>query len=261
MQAKIKILVGFFCALLAPMSAAFEHETGPDNGCPIYWPDRKVSFTLSGISDADKLAEYEASIQQAMESWNAVTCSDFQFELSGTADETQLGLDEVNSIVFAPQWIHDSSLKHFTTVTYYIPNGKIMDVDIELNSSNFEFTSSQSQTVIYDTESIVLRALGHALGLAENEEDAQSVMNPQLDQGQLKRALTQDEIDGICYIYPKEGKSPSCPEKGGGCRTSSTGTDVFWLLWFGFLWLWCRTESGRPTVDHLQKTKESASSR
>ena len=53
----------------------------------------------------------------------------------------------------------------------------------------------------FDVETVALHELGHILGLAHSNV-AGSVMFPTVSSNFTKRALTQDDIDGVRSLYP-----------------------------------------------------------
>jgi hypothetical protein len=120
-----------------------------------------------------------------------------------------------------------------TTITFNVENGEIYDADVEVNSHDKNLTVGDTR-VGSDLLSVVTHEAGHFLGLAHSES-TEATMYPSYNPGETKlRTLTDDDIEGICDIYP-EGRpigSNSCAPRHGfsercgggssddGCTTS-----------------------------------------
>jgi hypothetical protein len=88
-----------------------------------------------------------------------------------------------------------------TTVTYDLDTGEIYDADMELNSHDVTFTTSDSN-VQFDLASIVQHESGHFLGLAHSQDMAATMFATYM-QGQIfLRTLEADDIAAICTAYP-----------------------------------------------------------
>jgi hypothetical protein len=76
----------------------------------------------------------------------------------------------------------------------------------------FTWATNLSPTA-FDVQTIALHELGHALSLDDLNEDGQKsmVMYYRFSEGQIKRSLTQDDINGITYLY-----------SGGSVKTTTT---------------------------------------
>ncbi|KAM7279887.1 hypothetical protein ACFE04_007021 [Oxalis oulophora] len=61
--------------------------------------------------------------------------------------------------------------------------------------------STEPRSDEMDLESVAVHEIGHLLGLAHTT-DPKAIMYPIIDQGIIKRDLSQDDIDGIHFLYP-----------------------------------------------------------
>ncbi|KAM7277760.1 hypothetical protein ACFE04_004894 [Oxalis oulophora] len=61
--------------------------------------------------------------------------------------------------------------------------------------------STEPRSDEMDLESVAVHEIGHLLGLAHTM-DPKAIMYPIIDQGIIKRDLSQDDIDGIHFLYP-----------------------------------------------------------
>jgi hypothetical protein len=157
-----------------------------------------------------------------------------------------------------PNKMHrDESIIALTTVFYvdtpgYVGDATILDADIELNGVNYTFTNDvmnarpRDGTQIADLENTLTHELGHVQGLAHTCWDHIKPTAPLDDKGQpipdcqgtvpesvlattmypypltageiSKRNLSQDDVNGVCDVYPIAATPPAChQEVDGGC--------------------------------------------
>jgi len=141
-------------------------------------------------------------------------------------------------------WGYGDGVIALTTTTYNFQTGEIFDGDIELNEAEFQFTTadppapscqpgSSTGCIGTDLRNTVTHEAGHLLGLGHSG-DPESTMFLSAGSGEtLKRDLAQDDIDGLCSIYPA-GKPPStCGEivdAPSGCSSAEGDLALPWLL-------------------------------
>jgi Matrixin len=121
-----------------------------------------------------------------------------------------------------------------TTTTTNRNTGEIIDTDTEFNEapnttdgSHFIFTAidgppcagpTDTGCVQFDVQNTMTHEAGHTLGL-DHTPDPRATMFATSPSGETsKRILGQDDINGICAIYPKGAGS------GGGCDSSPSQT-------------------------------------
>jgi hypothetical protein len=92
------------------------------------------------------------------------------------------------------------------------------DVGFGATVNNHPGIIVSNQPTAHDLESVILHEIGHALGLHHNDQavienrnfdkngtsvgaDLDAVMRFGLDKGKINRALTQDDVDGLTYLY------------------------------------------------------------
>ena len=146
-----------------------------------------------------------AALRAAEQKWSHVKDSNFRFAFGGTttlcpnmfgfalpASCPPRGYFDGNNVL---GWLTlPDYILGITQTIYHRYTGEILQADIAIN------ISSQG----YDIESIILHEEGHFAGLAHNGFDPNSVMYPSLALGQRKRVLTDDETDGLAYLYPNK---------------------------------------------------------
>jgi predicted Zn-dependent protease len=246
--------LSFVVIMAASLSAfAFVRETNDSGTAYLYWQDRNVSFNLNEkcSSDVDQTDCYQA-VQNSLQEWMGHPCSDLVLNFEGTTSKISVGNDQFNLIVWResdnPQdpnfWKYDTSVIALTTTSYNTYTGEISDADIEVNGVNYLFSTSGAQDAM-DIQNTLAHELGHCIGLGHST-DPTAVMYPTANLGETsKRTPSQDDIDGLCTIYPTGEKTPLTAEQSGttlngGCVTT---TNSFWdiptsaclVLLLGFL--------------------------
>ena len=135
-----------------------------------------------------------------MRDFGPVACSLVQYDQNGPNQHV---------IVFRDSgWPYDDSSNTLalTTVTYDRLTGEIYDADMEINTH--DQTLSIAPTVPsggYDFESIVTHETGHFLGMAHSTDTFATMYAHYTVGSELMRALTGDDITGICSIYSPDG--------------------------------------------------------
>jgi hypothetical protein len=176
------------------------------------------------------------SIQQnAFTQWTGTACPedeagqsrvsiDVRDEGPVACDQVQYNQDQPNQHVIL---FHDSDWPYndssntlaLTTVTYDPDSGEIYDADMEINSTVSPIVVGVAPSDVpdegYDFLSIVTHETGHFLGMAHSG-DERATMFAHYQPGQTSmRDLTEDDVNGICAIYPPDGN-----------RTTSVGAPV-----------------------------------
>ena len=183
-----------------------------DGGLAIRWPTTSAGFY---INPAGAPSAGLSAIQAAMQTWINVTTSNFSFVYKGQTSSTSFGQNDGSNMVCFGALVgaqYDSTLA-VNTIFFNGQTGLLSDSDIKFNT-NFTWATGNSPDA-YDVQTIALHELGHALALDDLYEsgDTAKVMYGYCDPGEIKRFLSQDDMDGITYLYP-----------GGGTTTTTTIT-------------------------------------
>ncbi|HEY8039098.1 MAG TPA: matrixin family metalloprotease [Polyangiaceae bacterium] len=243
-----------FLAVLAPagLARAFcrtttVHEPVPydpvasgcwTQGTPLAWAaGSRVAYSLSaGASAQIPLADATRVADLAFETWNGASCAGNkppdvqafdQGPVSVDAAASDCGLQPCDPTFHDPQhvivfddavWPHNdpNNTLALTTVTYGVNSGEIFDADVEINSKEHTLSAQEpAPQGAFDLQSILTHEAGHFFGLA-HATDSHPIMFAQYQPGAV--ALTTDDVDGICSIYPAP------PKSGCACTTAPPGT-------------------------------------
>ena len=202
------------------------------DGAPLYWPSMPVTYELNvGASKQVTLAQAMPIFEAAFDAWSAVSCSatdatkhpslssemqapiDAGFTPCSDASCEEAEADGPHQIIFRDDdWPYDDNANTIalTTVTFGADSGHIRASNMEINS--FDHTISVVDPAPEDAISlsaIARHEAGHFVGLAHAQVES-AVMYAYYQPNIM--ALTQDDIDGICAVYP-----PSEPSTSSGC--------------------------------------------
>ena len=128
------------------------------------------------------------------------------------------------------------------TTAKWAPNtATITDADMEINSAQAAYTldvqkepagSNVNGFELHDLQGIVVHELGHFLGLAHSQ-NPKATMFTYTNPGQ--RTLSDDDITGICTIYPPNSPEYCNPEPingfSGDCEDSPGGDSSVTTSW------------------------------
>lgn len=149
-----------------------------------------------GISTEDTITAWK----QAMHTWTLPSCSSFRSLYRGVTSAT-LAADRVNVLYFSPLSSFPSVTLAVTTTTFDPPTGRLLDADIAFR--NTVVWSIRPSAQEYDLVGTATHEVGHLLGLAHSSvrgatmaDKAATGLNPQ-------RQLSQDDINGVCFLYPR----------------------------------------------------------
>jgi hypothetical protein len=198
-------------------------------GAPLYWSTMCVGFSLNEqASEFLPFDAFRAVAVKSVASWSSLACPQgeatvaFLEQRPVSCHQTEFNPSggNVNVILFQDhRWSYqgaDNTLAK-TTVTYDKVSGEILDADIELNHAYNELTVSDDPDEIeYDLQSILTHELGHLLGL-DHTSDPDGTMNAAYDRGSTElRSIEEDDVAGICTIYPATRKARCDPSPKNG---------------------------------------------
>lgn len=213
-------------------SGIYECKTG-QSPKPIYWPVRCIQYRINergsgdfGDDETDGIQPHvRGYVRESFESWNEPECSDLQLvegELtSNTAaefDESASWSENMNLVVWRDsEWPYEYGHSFaLTSVTFDSETGRIADADIEINSATSTFSHFESSRVgntdNVDLKNALTHEVGHLVGL-DHVADADATMFASAAPGEIKkRTLHEDDIEGLCEVYPADETRTSCDQ-------------------------------------------------
>jgi len=208
-----QLVVVVALAALAPAGALAWTQSKSSKGVGLKWPDSclKVYINEEGSDDVDDGSDIDA-VKASLDEWNKVECSPATMSFAGFTNITKTGHTGeepvVNIVIWREKkWPYTNRPVAYTAVTYNPASGEIVDADIEFNGQDFVFTTDPiKEHWKIDIQNAATHELGHVLGL-DHSDDELSTMHLAAGPGEYhKRSLNEDDIEGLCTIYPDNGK-------------------------------------------------------
>lgn len=249
----------------------------------VRWPDGAPQIFLNELGSQDISNEDAlASISTAFGTWSAAACADVHVTVAGTTTADLATDDGVSVIAWRENGWADlgySPAQIAVTHMEYVHNSatewSLSGGDIALNGQNFAWVleGGMPGTEFVDLQTLLTHEGGHFLGLqhpcevggADGAPACTNLMPPTAPTmtpgyfGQLGRTLEEDDVDGICFLYPaapghdaglpsadagevqdaaSDASTPSSPPTPSGCgcavaTTNSPGLHANALLFAG----------------------------
>jgi hypothetical protein len=219
-----------------------ESGCAPVSGCAtlgegLFWPDACVTYAVQSLgSPLRGVSAYELdqAMRSAFTAWIGTECpqggkpSIGVIPLGGaTCDLVEFnppemgraGAPNANIVIFRDDaWPYPDErfVIARTSITFDPNTGAIFDADIEINSFDNEFSTSDD-VITTDLQAVLTHEVGHFLGL-DHSTFANATMQANYDLSNLgARTLSSDDVAGICSIYAPlgEGSEVSCPNDTG----------------------------------------------
>lgn len=210
-----------FCRLTTSTTFQPTAETPCDLvGIPLEWRRPCLGYAIQVAGSDDVPVEsVEVALRASFDRWTAVACEDGPMPLSltylgrGECSDAEFRRSGPNVpiIVFREDtWPSDYDPNAFalTSVWHSTRTGEIFDADMEFNGTRFSFGllsehSCGPSSLTADIENVATHEVGHFLGLAHTP-DSDATMYGMACAGEIdKRSLADDDVAGICAIYPR----------------------------------------------------------
>lgn len=220
-----------------------------EQGAPLFWPSTCLSFAVQRAGSKTSEIDYEtadAIIEAAFVKWNTVDCGgaqpSFRFVNKGAVDcrKAEYNQEAGNANIFMfrdDDWPYENQIDTLalTTVTYNVETAEIYDSDVEVNTAQALFTTTDVPPEKgADLDAVITHEIGHFLGLAHSEVNAATMRGIGYQLGTTGlRTLADDDIQGVCEIYPpgekigsecapRHGFTGECGEVDEGCAVRGT---------------------------------------
>jgi len=198
-----------------------------DDGCSIgtkiKWPNGCLTFAVQrdgSPAENIKASDVFGVAEEAFALWSDSECHRGgsppltfveQGEVRCRTPEFNCAPEDWNANVIMFQddgWYHDAAALAITCVTMNLDSGEILDADIEINTPYFDF-ALPGEAEGADLRTVLTHEAGHFLGLSHSHLKG-SVMYEWYDQTAIFSSLSDDDIGGICEVYPGADDDPKC---------------------------------------------------
>jgi len=181
-------------------------------------PRITIGRSVLEVADLEPVAD---AVTASMTAWNQIACAYVSLQSDGLGDEAVLR-DDRNTITLLRSWPADlDPAAAATTEVRYLRRGDeqlIVEADIYLNGEHHEWSLTGADSGATDLRAVLTHEFGHLLGLLHpcgdpgapvcDDRHEGRAMHPTYSLGQ--RTLSDDERDGLCFLYPVE-EPTACP--------------------------------------------------
>jgi hypothetical protein len=203
-------LMGILVFLMAPQAHAWLALTNP----PSTWQSLPVPYYVENSGCAD-IGGFDAAVnvcEVSFDTWEGAPCTSWQVQYMGGTSASPMNSRDGQWVQgwVESGWSYGGSAIGVTMSMY--GSGVIWGCDIAYNAVNYTWSLTGGSGYTVDSQSIVTHEEGHFLGL----NDIYSCLpDPQTmcgyySGGTGSRTLTDDDISGVCALYPGSGPPPDC---------------------------------------------------
>lgn len=185
-------------------------------GAPLRWNRACISFSVQRnvpFSTGMTLDQAETVVSKAFQTWMDAPCSSGKTPTIGAVNLGEVLCDKVefnscsgnaNAWLFRiGEWTHSDSVHTYglTTVQFNKNTGEMQGADVELNVPRILVDG-----ISFDK--VITHEAGHFFGL-DHSALADATMAPSPGKRDIS-VLAQDDIDGICALYPPDEAVGTC---------------------------------------------------
>lgn len=208
---------------------------------PLAWTRRCTSISVSDAQPPRDLsiAEVQDVLRTGLAAWTTADCGgaptglavDVLAEANACSEASHYTSGaNVHSVMFVREgWSnergHDPRAYALTFVWHDPTTGVIRDADMEINESRGQYAICPELGCTdgrIDLPNVLTHELGHYFGLAHTPDDVNATMHASAPPGETgKRTLAEDDVAGICAMYPPGSLPEACdPTPSGGLALS-----------------------------------------
>jgi hypothetical protein len=218
-------------ALAAPLAlhAADARAWTPLDASAPTWGDLPVAYKINQSTIPNSISAIGvARVDEGFAQWTSPACTAFSVQNLGSTNSSYNFNDGQNTILWRsaswPNELGDVSSVIGVTLPVTFQNGDLADADIVFNDVGFCWDDSGAGNCV-DTKSIATHEEGHLLGLGHSNVNG-ATMEAFYPGGKAQASVAQDDIDGVCALYPIGGSSAVSSGSGGldcpSCADAST---------------------------------------
>ena len=197
------------------------------SGPSLLWNTRTIPYfvgasLLQSLVGQDETTALE-EVKSSFDAWASVDCSDIEFPFQGVGQGLSAGFSEKGGnanvvVAVSSGWRHDADAIAVTTNAYDANTGIVVDADIEMNTQHFTFVKASSGCTPsagnMDLRNTLTHEIGHVIGLDHPPRlrayKALTMYASAPACETSKQTLEEDDINGICTIYPDGGPTTPC---------------------------------------------------
>ncbi len=203
------LLALLLCAL-GPVQAGAYVTYATSSGEPPRWMNMPVGWYLDPAGSDDMSFELlHAALERAFQTWSAPACTKLRFEYKGTSSTPKPGALWVTVL--------ESGFSHRTdgALAYAAPQWDSSDVmqngQIVFNGGDFRWSDTPVTGTgdLSDIVAVATHEIGHTIGLGHSRDREATMFF--VGGGMVERSLEEDDVRGLCFLYPKDSFSDGRP--------------------------------------------------
>lgn len=201
----------------------------PPDTFPLAWAHRCTSISFSTMGSNDLSSDEVAAVfADAITTWEGVRCDgqptgldvELLVDLNACTGASHFTRDSnVHTVVFVAEgWVEERMHRadaYAVTLVWHDPrSGEIWDVDMEINEARGPYAVCPAEGCtgdVVDLPNVITHEMGHYFGLGHTPDDSLATMWAAAESDEtLKRDLRDDDIAGLCAIYPPASLPEAC---------------------------------------------------